>query len=70
MATPRRKAPAPRPRRRLPAPPELGDPALYLNRELSWLDFNLRVLEEARDRGLIELDLDDKSGGYTVRSLA
>jgi uncharacterized protein (TIGR00288 family) len=29
-----------------------------------------RLLEEARDRGLIELDLDDKSGGYTVRSLA
>jgi len=28
-----------------------------------------RLLEEARDRGLIELDLDDKSGGYTVRSL-
>ena len=29
-----------------------------------------RLLEEARERGLIELDLDDKSGGYTVRSLA
>jgi hypothetical protein len=29
-----------------------------------------RLLEEARDRGLIELSLDDKSGGYTVRSLA
>jgi len=29
-----------------------------------------RLLEEARDRGLIELELDDKSGGYTVRSLA
>ena len=28
-----------------------------------------RLLEEARDRGLIELSLDDKSGGYTVRSL-
>jgi uncharacterized protein (TIGR00288 family) len=28
-----------------------------------------RLLEEARDRGLIELELDDKSGGYTVRSL-
>ncbi len=29
-----------------------------------------RLLEEARDRGLIELELDDKSGGYTVRSLS
>jgi len=31
-------------------PPALRDPALYLNRELSWLAFNERVLGEARDK--------------------
>jgi polyphosphate kinase len=30
----------------------LEDPSLYLNRELSWLDFNDRVLQLAEDEGL------------------
>lgn len=30
-------------------PPKLTDPSFYLNRELSWLDFNRRVLAQAED---------------------
>src|ERR1700720_4717853 len=32
-----------------PVEPSLLDPSLYLNRELSWLDFNDRVLQLAED---------------------
>ncbi len=35
--------------REVETPGELDDPALYFNRELSWLDFNWRVLHQARD---------------------
>jgi polyphosphate kinase len=48
-----RPAPAPAPAQEPRAPdlraPDLRDPALYLNRELSVLEFNWRVLEQAKD---------------------
>ena len=34
----------------LVGPRSLDDPALFINREVSWIRFNYRVLEEARDR--------------------
>src|SRR5436190_14215259 len=32
-----------------PSALSLDDPSLYINRELSWLEFNRRVLEEAQN---------------------
>src|SRR5881275_2815119 len=35
-----------------PAPPALDDASLYWNRELSWMDFNDRVLQLAEDESM------------------
>src|ERR1700720_4940862 len=35
---------------------KLHDPSLYLNRELSWLDFNERVLQLAEDKETVLLE--------------
>jgi polyphosphate kinase len=42
----------PAPAERAGEPADLTDPALYVNRELSWLDFNDRVLQLAEDESL------------------
>jgi polyphosphate kinase len=39
-----------------PDGPHLKDPALYVNRELSWLDFNERVLQLAEDESIALLE--------------
>ena len=45
--------------------PKLEDPANYFNRELSWLDFNLRVLELAEDPSLPLLERTKFASIYT-----
>jgi polyphosphate kinase len=46
-ATPSPSSVVPAPLSTLPAEPDLRSSTLYLNRELSWLEFNARVLAEA-----------------------
>src|ERR1700724_148094 len=46
--TPRKQSPRKRSMDKEPVAP-FADPSLYINRELSWLEFNQRVLEEGQD---------------------
>jgi len=48
-----------------PTTATLADPANYFNRELSWLDFNLRVLELAEDASLPLLERTKFASIYT-----
>src|ERR1700686_4208944 len=48
-----------------PTTAKLADPANYFNRELSWLDFNLRVLELAEDERLPLLERTKFASIYT-----
>ena len=48
---------------------ELACPNLYLNREINWLDFDAKVLDEATDAGLPlleQLGRAQQHGGVTV----
>ena len=47
------------------AAPKRRDPANYFNRELSWLDFNLRVLELAEDASVPLLERTKFASIYT-----
>lgn len=40
----------------LPSPPPSEQASAYFNRELSWLEFNFRVLAEAEDESVPLLD--------------